>query len=48
MKTMMDYEMYKRGVDVKDFNDKLLQKVLYGSDIGINGTDISIVVKGGN
>lgn len=48
VKTMMDYEMYKRGVDVKDFNDKLLQKVLYGSDIGINGTDISIVVKGGN
>ena len=33
IKTMMDYEMFQRGIDVKDFNDKLLQKVLYSSEI---------------
>lgn len=31
IKTMMDYEMYKQGIDVREFNDKLLNKVLYGS-----------------
>lgn len=30
LKTMMDYEMFKRGIDVKEFNEEVLQKVLYG------------------
>lgn len=33
MKTVMDYEMYKRKIDAKDFGDKLMQKVLYDSDV---------------
>lgn len=32
-KTIVDYEMYKQGIDVKEFNDKLLQCVLYDSEI---------------
>lgn len=33
IKTVMDYEMYKRGINSKEFGDKLLQKVLYGSTV---------------
>lgn len=33
IKTMMDYEMFQRGIDVKDFNDKLIDKVLYASSV---------------
>lgn len=33
VKTLMDYEMYLREIDVKEFGDKLLQKVLYGSEV---------------
>ena len=32
-KTMMDYLMYKNNIDVKEFSDKLLSKVMYSSDI---------------
>lgn len=47
VKTIMDYEMYKRGINVKEFNEKLLQKVLYGSEVGGEGTDTLITLKGG-
>lgn len=33
MKTMMDYEMYLRGIDAKDFKEQITKKVLYSSDI---------------
>ena len=44
VKTMMDYEMFKRGIDVKTFNTDLLKKVLYGSDVteDENGVHITI------
>ena len=29
----MDYEMYKRQIDVKEFENRLLQKVLYRSEV---------------
>lgn len=32
LKTMMDYEMFKRGIDVKEFNEEVLKKVLYGEE----------------
>lgn len=48
VKTIMDYEMYKRGIDLKEFNDKLLQKVLYGSKISNNENGTNILIKGGN
>lgn len=46
VKTMMDYEMFKRGIDVKTFNEKLTQKVLYGSDVRENECGVSIILKG--
>lgn len=45
-KTMMDYEMYERDIDVKDFNEKLLQKVLYGSEVNNDENGTSISMKG--
>lgn len=33
IKTMMDYEMFNRCIDVKDFNEKITKAVLYGSSI---------------
>lgn len=33
VKTMMDYEMFQRGIDVKEFNDKVMKSVLYNSTI---------------
>lgn len=49
VKTMMDYEMYKRGINAKEFGDKLLQKVLYSSTV--TGTEVGtniLVEKGEN
>ncbi len=48
VKTMMDYEMYKRSINVKEFNDKLLKKVLYSSQINKKDENINIILKGGN
>jgi len=33
IKTMMDYEMFKQGIDVKEFNEQLLQQILYSSEV---------------
>ena len=46
VKTIMDYEMYKRGIDVKEFNEKLLRKVLYDSEVTLGEKGTSIFVKG--
>lgn len=43
MKAMMDYEMFLNGLDVKDLNDKLLNVVLYSSEI--TDDDHSIYIK---
>lgn len=32
-KTIMEYIMFEEGIDVKEFNEKLLKKVLYSSEI---------------
>lgn len=46
MKTMIDYEMYKKNINIKSFSDDLLSKVLYGSEISsINDNEI-IIKKG--
>lgn len=44
-KTLMDYEMYKRGIDSREFDEKLLQKVLYGSGVKQEDDGISIKIK---
>ncbi len=46
VKTMMDYEMYKRCIDVKEFNESLLNRVLYDSNVSMEQNGISIIVKG--
>lgn len=39
-KTMMDYLMFKEGIDVKEFSDKLITKVLYNSSVDSNNEGI--------
>ena len=48
IKTMMDYEMYKRGIDVKEFNEELIQKVLYSSEVSSEGSITTVTIKGDN
>ena len=47
IKTIMDYEMYKRGINAKEFGDKLLQKVLYGSTVTGTEESTNILVEKG-
>lgn len=47
IKTVMDYEMYKRGINAKEFGDKLLQKVLYGSTVTGTEKGTNILVEKG-
>lgn len=47
IKTVMDYEMYKRGINAKEFVDKLLQKVLYGSTVTGTEEGTNILVEKG-
>lgn len=35
IKTMMDYEMFKKGIDVKEFGNQILKKILYSNSIEI-------------
>lgn len=42
IKTIMDYEMFKHGINIKDFTDRLLYKVLYSSKITKVGENINI------
>lgn len=45
VKTMMDYLMYKRSIDAKEFSETLLQKVLYGSNVTMSDNNVSILIK---
>lgn len=47
-KTMMDYIMYKEGIDVKEFSDQLIEKVMYSSSVAEDGEDYVITLKGDN
>lgn len=47
IKTVMDYEMYKRGINAKEFGDKLLQKVFYGSTVTGTKEGTNILVEKG-
>jgi type I restriction-modification system DNA methylase subunit len=46
-KTMMDYEMFKQGINSKEFNDMLLQRTLYSSLVSAENDVTTIVLKGG-
>ena len=45
-KTMMDYLMFKQGIDVKEFSDNLVKKVMYDSEISSKECDVTITLKG--
>ncbi len=45
VKTVMDYEMFQRGIDVKDFNERLMRSVLYGSSIIEDNDTIMIKIQ---
>lgn len=48
-KTMLDYLLFERKIDVKEMNEKLLNKVLYNSDVEKNNSNILIKIeKGGD
>lgn len=44
-RTMMDYLMFQEGIDVKEFGEKLLSKVLYNSSVESNDDCVSIILK---
>ena len=45
VKTMMDYEFFKRGIDVKEFGDILLNRVLYSSHISSSNNSTVIALE---
>lgn len=45
VKSVMDYEMFKRNIDVKELSANLLQKTLYASEIKQGKNGISILLK---
>ncbi len=45
-KAALEYEMFKRGIDQKEFGETLLQKVLYTSSIEMKNGDVVIALKG--
>jgi type I restriction enzyme M protein len=45
-KTMMDYLMFEQSVDVKEFNENLLFKILYSSKVSSDKNDILITLEG--
>lgn len=42
VKTMMDYEMFKQGIDAKEFEDQLLKQILYSSEVSENKNQTQI------
>ena len=47
VKTAMDYICFKNGIDTKEFGEKLLNAVLYGSKITSDDTGVNIKLGGG-
>jgi hypothetical protein len=47
-KTAMDYLMFKKGIDVKEFSEKLLNSAMYSSNIEEKNNRICISIDRGN
>ena len=47
-KTAMDYLCFKRGIDTKEFGEKLLNAALYGSEVSSDDTGVNIKIGGGS
>lgn len=41
-RTLLDFEMFKEGIDKKEFSESLLNKVLYQSEVSVDNEDIVI------
>ena len=45
IRTMMDYELFKSGLDQKEFKENLLSSVLYNSEVSEEGHSVIIKIK---
>jgi hypothetical protein len=45
-KTMMDYLMFQQQIDVKEFSEKLVTKVMYNSAVSSSENNVIITLKG--
>lgn len=48
VKAVMDYEFFRRGIDVRSFADGIAQKALYASSVADAGDSISISIRKGD
>jgi len=47
-KTIVDYLLFQQGIDIKEFSERLVNKVMYESEILSTKNDISILLKTGD
>ena len=45
LRTVFNHEIYKKGIDVKDLEDKLLSRILYSADFDNKGNRVIISIK---
>jgi type I restriction-modification system DNA methylase subunit len=45
VKTMMDYEMFKQGIDAKEFNENILFRIMYDSEVSMKDNKIIITIE---
>jgi hypothetical protein len=45
IKTLMDYELFTRGIDTKVFCENLSQKILYSSMVAEDGDSVTISIR---
>ena len=47
-KTAMDYLMFKKGIDVKSFGEKLLERAMYSSNVEADDETVTVTMQKGN
>lgn len=47
VKTMVDYEMFKRAIDLKEFKERMARKILYSSNVDSDDSHINISIEKG-
>lgn len=46
IKTMMDYEIYKQGINIKELRECLIYNTLYSSSMEVNSSGVCITIRG--
>ena len=46
-KTVMDYLMFQRGIDAKEFGEKLMHTAMYASSVKVDDESVSVVMQKG-